>query len=89
MAKTYSSEFVNEDTLITIMVKTFPKHIKHIMTNLSFLFITAALTAIFIVVSGMVAFALKYLESQFGLPVSISGIVIGVVNITSAGKLLI
>ena len=88
MAKTYSSEFINEDTL-TIMVKTFPKHIKHIMTNLSFLFITAALAAIFIVVSGMVAFAPKYLESQFGLSASISGIVVGAVSIPSAGKLFI
>ena len=84
MAKTYSSEFVNEDNL-TIMVKTFPRHIKHIMTNLSFLFVTGSLASIFIVVSGLVAFAPKYLESQFGLTASVSGIVVGAISIPSAG----
>ena len=84
MAKTYSSEFVNQDNL-TIMVKTFPRHIKHIMTNLSFLFVTGSLASILIVVSGLVAFAPKYLESQFGLTASVSGIIVGAISIPSAG----
>ena len=85
MAKTYSSEYRNEDNL-TIMVKTFPRHIKHIMTNVSFLFVSGCLAAIFIVVSGLVAFAPKYLESQFGLTASVSGIIVGAISIPSAGR---
>lgn len=79
-----SNQQTKEKTLVDTL-KLFPRQLKDIVTNLSFMFITGAHASIFIVVSGLVAFAPKYFESQFGLSPSLSGIIVGAISIPSAG----
>ncbi len=86
MAKTYSSKFVNEDTL-TLAVKEFPIHLKQLLTNASFMFTAFALAAIFVILEGVVTFGPKFMESMFAFTATTAGLVSGGVGIAAAGIL--
>ena len=81
MAKTYKSEFgskENADLLTTL--KVFPAHLKSVVVSLSWVFITISITSSLLIVSGMTAFAPKYLESQFGLTASTASLTVGAIG---------
>jgi len=81
VVKTYRSKYgTKENTDLLTILKTFPTHFKDVVSNLSWLFITLSITSALLVVSGMTAFAPKYLESQFGLTASTASLTVGAVG---------
>lgn len=81
MAKTYKSKYgsrENADLLTTL--KAFPSHMKSVVVSLSWIFITVSITSSLLIVSGMTAFAPKYLESQFGLTASTASLTVGAIG---------
>ena len=81
MAKTYKGKYkANEDVDFVTKVKLFPHDLKQVVTTLSWIFITACVCSSFIVISGVTAFAPKYVESQFTLTASTASLVIGSVG---------
>ena len=87
MAKIYPSKYANEDTL-TITVKMFPIHIKRLLLNPSFLFLSFGLAISFIVKDGMVGFGPKYVETMFSITATESGLLAGGVGIAGASIIL-
>ena len=87
MAKIYPMKYANEDSL-TIVVKMFPVHIKRLLTNLSFIFESLAISILFILISGLVSFAPKYFENQFQLTATVAGLLSGGIGITAAGEMM-
>ena len=87
MAKIYPMKYANEDSL-TIVVKMFPIHIKRLLTNLSFIFESLAISILFILISGLVSFAPKYFENQFQLTATVAGLLSGGIGITAAGEMM-
>ena len=87
MAKIYPMKYANEDSL-TIVVKMFPIHIKRLLTNLSFMFESLAISILFILISGLVSFAPKYFENQFQLTATVAGLLSGGIGITAAGEMM-
>lgn len=85
MAKTYSSDYVNDDSL-TLLVKQFPRQIKQLFMNASFITASLALSMIFIIREGVITFGPKYLESMYGLTPTTAGLLSGGVGIVGAGK---
>ena len=78
MAKSYKSEYgEKEETDFVTVLKTFPTHVRVIFTNLSWLFVTLAVTSSLLTLSGMVSFAPKYMESQFQLTASRASLIAG------------
>ena len=81
MAKKYKGKYkANEDVDFITKVKLFPHDIKQVVTTLSWVFISACVCCSFIVISGVAAFAPKYVESQFTLTTSTASLVIGSVG---------
>ncbi len=81
MAQKYTKKIGNkEESEFTDKVKSFPYHLKQVITTPSWIFITIAISSSLIVVAGMVSFAPKYLESQFGLTAFTASIVAGAVG---------
>lgn len=80
MAQKYKGKYSNEDTDWRAKLKAFPHHLKQVVTTLSWIFITGSVCSSIVVLSGMVAFAPKYLESQFTLTVSTASLVAGAVG---------
>lgn len=81
MAQEYEGEDSSvEEVDMATKVKTFPKHVKQVMKTPSWLFITIAICFSTLVVSGVVSFAPKYLESQFGLTSSRASLIAGAVG---------
>ena len=87
MAKIYPMKYANEDSL-TIVVKMFPIHIKRLLTNLSFIFESLAISILFILIGGLVSFAPKYFENQFQLTATVAGLLSGGIGITAAGEMM-
>ena len=85
MAKIYSKKYANEDTL-TVTVKMFPVHIKRLLLNASFMFSAFGVSALFVMISGLVSFAPKYLETQFKLTATVAGLLAGGIGIASASE---
>ena len=85
MAKVYDDEYVYDNSL-TLMVKTFPVHIKRLLGNASFMLVSFGSAVAIIVSSGMVSFAPKYVETQFGISSSSAGLTVGAVGIFGAGQ---
>ncbi len=79
MAQKYQGKF-GEAEEFTGKLKSFPYHLKQVITTPSWIFITIAISSSLIVVAGMVSFAPKYLESQFGLTAFTASIVAGAVG---------
>ena len=84
MAKIYPMKYANEDSL-TIVVKMFPIHIKRLLTNLSFMFESLALSVFFVLISALVTFSPKYFENQFHLTATVAGLLSGGIGITTIG----
>lgn len=61
-------------------VKTFPRHLRQILLTPSWVFITMAVSFSTLVVSGVVSFAPKYLEAQFGLTAANASITVGAIG---------
>ena len=81
MAKKYRSKYgEREETDFIAAVKSFPTHLKLVFSNLAWIFITLAVTTSIIVISGMVSFAPKYLESQFTITASRASLIAGAVG---------
>ena len=80
MAKSYKSKYGRmESTSLLAVLKTFPIYLMNVLCNLVWVFITLAITCALLVVSGMTAFAPKYLESQFELTTSTASLLVGAV----------
>ena len=78
MAQKYKGKYgLKEDTDLLTKLKSFPHHLKQVVMTLSWVFITGAICSSIIVLSGMVAFAPKYLESQFTLTASSASLISG------------
>ena len=78
MAQKYKGKYgLKEDTDLIAKLKSFPYHLKQVVMTLSWWFITAAICSSIIVLSGMVSFAPKYLESQFTLTASSASLISG------------
>ena len=78
MAQKYKGKYgLNEDADLITKLKSFPYHLKQVVMTLSWVFITAAICSSIIVLSGMVSFAPKYLESQFTLTASSASLISG------------
>ena len=87
MAKVYPSEYVHENNL-TIVVKMFPVHIKRLLLNPSFIFLSFGVAFSIFVRDGVVGFGAKYFETMFGLTATTSGLLSGGLAITCAGMLI-
>ena len=77
MAQEYKGKYLKEDTDLLTILKSFPRHLKQVVTTLSWLFITGSVCSSILVLSGMVVFAPKYLESQFTLTASTASLITG------------
>ena len=78
MAQKYKSKYGSrEDTDFVTKLKSFPYHLKQVVTTVSWVFITGAVCSSIIVLAGMVSFAPKYLESQFSLTASSASLIAG------------
>ena len=88
MAQKYKGKYgLKEDTDLITKLKSFPYHLKQVVMTLSWWFITAAICSSIIVLSGMVSFAPKYLESQFTLTASSASLISGGVGKLEVCKL--
>lgn len=81
----YSHEVTKEDLVYQVKLKSLPRDIAKTLSRMPFLFLTLAYSMQLFILSGLVVFAPKYLETQFGLTASVGGIVFGAVAIPSAG----
>ena len=79
MAQKYQDRGVDETDFVG-SVKSFPFHLKQVVCTPSWVFITIAISMSLFVVSGITAFAPKYLESQFGLTASTASVIAGAVG---------
>ena len=77
MAQKYKEKCLKEDTNWLTTLKSFPHHVKQVITTLSWIFITGSVCSSVLVLSGMIAFAPKYLESQFTLTASSASLIAG------------
>ena len=59
------------------VIKNFPLEVKKVVTNLSWLFVTLAVTVASITISGFASFGVKYVENQFRLSSSAASIITG------------
>ena len=85
MAKTYSDKYVSEDETFIVKLKMFPIHLKRLLLNPSFIFVSLALGGMYLLTSGLVAFGPQYLETQFQMTATTAGLVAGAIGITTAG----
>lgn len=71
-------------------LRSMPTHLKQVVTNLPWIFVTCTISASLIVLSGLVTFAPKYLQSQFKLTASLASVIAGAVAIPcgSAGVIV-
>lgn len=69
----------------TFKIKELPKHILDLLASMPFVLVTLASSLQALTVSGIVSFAPKYIEAQFGLTTSVGGLVSGAVGVPSTG----
>lgn len=81
MAKTYVSRY-GEEEKFSVVLKTLPTHLKKLLSVPSWVLVTLAVSALFFSLDGMVAFAPKYIESQFEIPASTASLIAGAVGKT-------
>ena len=74
-----------EDLNIRFQVKELPKHLADLLARVPFLCVTIAFSLQSIIISGLVSFAPKYIETQFGVTASVGSLLSGAVAIPSAG----
>ena len=74
-----------EDFNIRVQIKELPKHVADLLSRIPFLCVTLAVSLQALVISGLLIFAPKYVETQFGLTASLGGLISGAVALPSAG----
>jgi len=81
MAQKYEGEDGGiKDLDLATKVKSFPRHLKEICTNPSWIFITLALTSYSFIITALIVFYPKYFEVQFGLTATSAGVISGAVG---------
>lgn len=84
MAQKYQGQDSMDEVDFSTKLKTFPQHLKLVVKTPSWIFITIAICCSLFVVSGVTAFAPKYLESQFSITASTASLLAGVVGMLLA-----
>ena len=79
MVRKYTAIYGEEKTFGE-MVKSFPRHLRKLVKNPTWVFVTIAIATLFLSLDGMVAFGPKYFETMFGLPPSIASITVGAIG---------
>ena len=79
-------EVKEEDLNIRFKFKELPKHIADLLRRVPFLCVTLAASLQALVVSIIVSFAPKYVETQFGVTSSTGSLISGIVGIVSSGS---
>jgi len=74
-----------EDLNIRFQIKELPKQLAELLARMPFLFVTLVYALQAFIISGLVSFSPKYIETQFGLTSSIGGLISGAIAIPSAG----
>ena len=74
-----------EDLNIKFHIKELPRQLVNLLVNVPFMCVTIAFSFQALVISGLVSFAPKYIETQFGLSASVGSLISGAVAIPSAG----
>lgn len=78
-AVSYTSKYEEENSL-TNQLKAFPAHMWDLCQSKSFIFVTLALSFLFLTLYGLVAFGPKFIESVFNIPASTASILAGAVG---------
>lgn len=82
MAKQYKSRY-GEEKRFSEQLKSFPIHLKKLLTNPTWLFIAIGVISLLFSLNALVGFGPKYVESQFGVSASTAGLLVG-----AAGKII-
>jgi len=85
MSIQYKRELSKEDLNIKFHIKELPRQVFDLLATVPFMCVTISFALQALVVSGLVAFAPKYVQTQFGLSASNSSLISGAVAIPSAG----
>ena len=85
MSQQLSRQATKEDLVYRVKLKDLPRHVLKLLAHMPFLFITLAYSTQIFVVSGLVVFSPKYIETQFGVNASSSGLIFGAIAIPAAG----
>lgn len=80
----YTSKYGDEASLKD-QLKAFPLHMWDLCKSPSFVFVTAALSFLFLTLYGLVAFGPKFVESVFNIPASTASILAGAIAIPAGG----
>jgi organic anion transporter 4A len=78
-ATSYSSKFKHEAS-IQNQAKALPFHLWKLCKSKSFVFVTLAISFLFLTLYGLVAFGPKFIESVFNIPASVASILAGAVG---------
>ena len=78
-------EVKEEDLNIRVNIKELPKHVANLLRRVPFLCVTLAASLQALVVSIIVSFAPKYVETQFGVTSSTASLISGAVGVTFSG----
>jgi len=85
MSVQLSRQATKEDLVYRVNLRDLPRHILKLLARMPFLFITLVYSTQIFVVSGLVVFLPKYIETLFGISASSSGLIFGAIAIPSAG----
>ena len=85
MSVQLSRQATKEDLVYRVNLRDLPRHVLKLLARMPFLFITLAYSTQIFVVSGLVVFSPKYIETLFGVNASSSGLLFGAIAIPSAG----
>lgn len=78
-ATSYTSKLEDESSLKN-QLKAFPLHLWKLCQSKSFVFVTIALSFLFLTLYGLVAFGPKFIESVFNIPASTASVLAGAVG---------
>ena len=82
MKGSYKGRFGEETTFLQ-QVKAFPFHLLGLFKSKSWLFMTIAISVLFLSLDGLVSFAPKYIESVYRVSPSTAGLIIGAIGISA------
>ncbi len=79
MAVVYRSRY-GEEKKLSVLLKTFPIHLKKLFTNWTWVTLTLAISVLFFSFDGMIAFGPKYVETALKLRSSVASVSLGAVG---------
>ena len=82
MKGSYKGKFGEEETFLQ-QVKAFPFHLLGLFKSKSWLFMTIAISVLFLSLDGLISFAPKYIESVYRVAPSTAGLIIGAIGISA------